>query len=545
MSDPIVDEDKVQEMSAALAEGRRVRFSPDGQSSASLDAGNPIQQPAADFISTKLDEINDLLGRGFEVAVDPDGSVFAYNADRTGRYLANPDAQIDSMEQLFVHESIRRGGTVVIESDGSIAYQIDPAATAPSPEAVAARIAQFDAALAGGDVSLTLQNGKSVTITPDGVIDFTATSPSAPPAAATPAAPAPAAPPALPDIDAAEIRADVVESGQVAQQIRDLAFERLEEDAAEYSVARDAAARRAWASDNEAKAADIQVKRELLVLDKARDAARRHEQAALKGDEHAAELLREANIKAETASQRVEAAREAATAARGAAEAARDEVATLEASAVHAEFEHDVLLEQARHMDGHTTHLELAADAAEQAEMKDAEAAEARAAGDIAGADALAAEAANHRRLAQQQLDEAKAVEIDALRMEHMGIDLPDDVDSDPDNDVAAATPETTPADATDATAEAAATGGEAGQPVRVIDMEPEVIEVDVPEAPGIPGVPDIEVPAEIEMPVEVTVDMPDDSMDAAADLVATNDFADDLGAIDTAAGELDGLMDI
>ena len=54
-----------------------------------------------------------------------------------------------------------------------------------------------------------------------------------------------------------------------------------------------------------------------------------------------------------------------------------------------------------------------------------------------------------------------------------------------------------------------------------------------------------IEVPAEIEMPVEVTVDMPDDSMDAAADMVATNDFADDLGAIDTAAGELDGLMDI
>ena len=102
MSDPIVDEDKVQEMSAALAEGRRVRFSPDGQSSASLDAGNPIQQPAADFISTKLDEINDLLGRGFEVAVDPDGSVFAYNADRTGRYLLDVAGQVKSDHISFL-----------------------------------------------------------------------------------------------------------------------------------------------------------------------------------------------------------------------------------------------------------------------------------------------------------------------------------------------------------------------------------------------------------------------------------------------------------
>ncbi|HUC32481.1 MAG TPA: hypothetical protein VMS14_03710, partial [Ilumatobacteraceae bacterium] len=281
-----IDDDVLKDMSVALSQGRRVRFTPEGDPSASLDAQSTgLQQPAADFLGTKVDEINALLDKGLEVNVDPDGSIFAFTPDRSSRYLSDPNPEIESFDRLIVHDAIGKGANLVIEPDGSMGYHIPPGTTPPSADQVAARVKAFDEQLDSGKLSEAVKAGKQFELSSEGSMSYVvddssgisgvaggATAPGTPgtPDTTDAADTAPGGDTGSPDAtasDADAMRAESAEATQMAARIREVAYDHFTEDYTALSITRDDEARRVWALRQEASSADMQIKREQRNVD--------------------------------------------------------------------------------------------------------------------------------------------------------------------------------------------------------------------------------------------------------------------------------------
>jgi hypothetical protein len=167
-----IDETVLQDMSVALSQGRRVRFTPEGDPTTSLDTMGAMQQGAADFLGTKVDEINALLDKGLEVSVDPDGSLYAYTPDRSSRYISDVNPDVDVMERYVVHEGIRKGANVVIEPDGSIGYHVPPDTTPPTQQQAEVRIKAFDNEVDTGKLSEAAKQGKQFELSNEGSMSY-------------------------------------------------------------------------------------------------------------------------------------------------------------------------------------------------------------------------------------------------------------------------------------------------------------------------------------------------------------------------------------
>ena len=541
MTDPIdFDDATIADMTVALSQGRRVRFVPGSDPSASLDTGEHLDQSDADFLGTKLDEVKDLLGRGFEVNVHPDGSIYAFTADRSQRYLANPDATLDTLEAEFVRQSIRTGSTVVVEVDGSIAFKKGDG-PAPDEAAITKRIAHFDEQLSSGKLAEAAAAGKNFEVAGDGTMSYVGSGATADTAAD------PATDPAadvdvvgdgvggvVDDLDGDAVRMQAQQATEFAQQVREVSYDRLEQETTSLGLERDAAARLAWAAEQEANAADMQVKRELSFVDGYHEMAAKHQPSGDPDDIFAqqdAALAAKSAALANAAQARADAASARAAELRATAATATAEVARLEAEIDVTSTEYTQLSDTAEHLETRAYLLGAVARTDAAADAADEKAAELRAAGDEAGADAAAAEAAELHRSAAAMDRDTRAITVDEDVLAEAGIALPDDFVNPPPT--APATDGTTSEPATDDTTTT--------PPTQVIDMEPEVIEVDVPRVIDMePEVIEVDVPRVIDMEPEVIeVDVPQ-PVDVEVPELEFDDQLDH-GVDDTSFGGIDG----
>jgi hypothetical protein len=523
MADPI-GEQMLQEMSVALSQGRRVRFTADGQASASLEASAGMQQSAADFLGTKVDEINGLRQRGFEVNVDPDGSIYAFLPDKSERYLANPDAAIDTLEQMFVHQVIRDGATLMIEADGSMAYRANTTGPKPSDDVVAQRIAHFDEQVATGKIAAAASESKGFEIAADGSMTYVLEMEPMDLSSGDPAAggPIPASPPpavGVPDGD--DLRVEAREASTIARQIREVSYSRLEEDATTLGIERDDAARRAWSLQQEANAADMQVKREQATVERLREHAENWEADAAGDDifaEEAAERVGKATAMANAAQARLDNAQTRAVALREEAAAATADVARLETAIDENLDDYQKLADAARSIELRAGVLETAADFEDQADAADIRAAALRAEGDEAGAVAAEAAAAAARAAAESTTRMAREGELDEALLAEAGIALPEGFEHPLPEPVPEPVPE--PPVVIDMEPEVIEV-----TPPRVIDMEPEIIEVTVPDSGIDENLIEIEDPASSAVSSQIDLDLIEIESDTAAMTGLADDF--------------------
>ena len=367
-------------------------------------------------------------------------------------------------------------------------------------------------------------------------------------------------PPAIPDVfDASDARAELDDAKALAAEIRQKTFDHYTERSNELELQRDELARKAWANRQEANAADMQVQREQATIQRAEEHMKNWEKEALGGDSQALSDYEHSRALAQRAQARIDAAKAKAEELRADADVADKEVVRLEDESMKLYDEYHYLADQAEHIELRASMDQSAVEDLAKAEAADAQAAELRARGDITNAEKFEKQAAEHRADADRWVKEYQG-RVDDEKLAEIGIDV-DERFADADTIVnPIEDPFAPPAE------EPAPEPGAVPPGTKVIDMEPEVIEVTPPKvidmepevievpAPGTPTkVIDME-PEIIEVTPPKVIDMEPEIIEvtppqqpaapAAAAASATDVRAEADLAIDTAGKVRDAIFE-
>ena len=336
-------------------------------------------------------------------------------------------------------------------------------------------------------------------------------------------------PPAIPDVfDASDARAELDDAKALAAEIRQKTFDHYTERSNELELQRDELARKAWANRQEANAADMQVQREQATIQRAEEHMKNWEKEALGGDSQALSDYEHSRALAQRAQARIDAAKAKAEELRADADVADKEVVRLEDESMKLYDEYHYLADQAEHIELRAAMDQSAVEDLAKAEAADAQAAELRARGDITNAEKFEKQAAEHRADADRWVKEYQG-RVDDEKLAEIGIDV-DERFADADTIVnPIEDPFAPPAE------EPAPEPGAVPPGTKVIDMEPEVIEVTPPKVIDMePEIIEVTPPQQPAAPAAA----------AAAAASATDVRAEADLAIDTAAKVRDAIFE-
>jgi hypothetical protein len=302
----IMDEQDMTVMRDKLRAGHDVVVSSDGHIRKSGEpVGPPMTEQAETFVESRLGEVRRLALEGIDTRISPDGSMAGAGRNSTFMYMAGPDRSFDEDEMNLIRSGILRGARVSVSPDGTVwmrQFPNDPPRTDGEAKAM---LATFEQHVERGDFQRQLDEGLTVSVIGDeiqtAVVDD-------------------ALPPAIEFVDppstGADARAAAEQAAETAQRTRQEGERRVADDVVELGLERDAVARKKWGAEQEAKAADQQVKRERRLAADQHDVADSADKAAARlaaqGDEIGAtekrEEARAARVLEETGSRRAQSA---------------------------------------------------------------------------------------------------------------------------------------------------------------------------------------------------------------------------------------------
>ncbi|MDZ7673980.1 MAG: hypothetical protein U5K30_02785 [Acidimicrobiales bacterium] len=177
---PLLTEPKLQEVHEALRAGKYVGLDPRGRVYVSDESvGPPMEAGDERFVEAKLGELRALLADGWNVSIQPDGTIQGSGPrHQLQKYLAAPDPAVDHQDAELIRAAIRDGQQVEVHPDGTVVLARDPHySSTPVDEARADRVvAQFDEEVASGQLREHLVSGQALSIESEGTVGYASAS---------------------------------------------------------------------------------------------------------------------------------------------------------------------------------------------------------------------------------------------------------------------------------------------------------------------------------------------------------------------------------
>jgi hypothetical protein len=428
--DVIMDADDLAEMRDKLRAGHNVVIGPTGHVLVSAEpVGPPMTAEAEAFIESRLGEVRRLALEGVSTRISPDGNMAGSGASGQVQHAMGPDKAFTADELGMVENAIMAGHRVSIRPDGSIFTAHYPNDRVTTIEERQELLVTFNRMRSSGDFQKTLDGGEAVQVFVDKVVHGRLEQPLPPPIEFPEPGTVTPSPdgtgedgsegePARPLPSAAELKAEADRLTAEAAGIRKDGEGRVYDEVVTFGRERDAVARQKYGAEQQAAAADQQVKREQRLADEHRKTAETAEKAArelaAKGDDIGAaektEEAREARNLSEASALRAVSARDEGVKLRHQADDLGRKLNDYESAIERAKGRSWSVDNAADGREDRARHLGSASHNLSESERLMAEAAKMRAEGDAEAAQ-LTENAANyHRKLAAE--DWAKAEEV-------------------------------------------------------------------------------------------------------------------------------------
>ena len=175
--DTIGDDGDLRQMRDALRAGKTVTLAYDGKVYISPEAKAPMTEAHENFIESKLGHVIELARQGYGVTVHPDGEISADRADHLSKVMYDPDPALSEQQRGLLELGVSQGAQVRVHSDGRVEYFLAKDAVAPRGDQAAELRAWVKAEIDSGRLGTAMQNGETMSINPNGSVDYVHTAP--------------------------------------------------------------------------------------------------------------------------------------------------------------------------------------------------------------------------------------------------------------------------------------------------------------------------------------------------------------------------------
>jgi hypothetical protein len=175
--DTIGDDGDLRQMRDALRAGKTVTLAYDGKVYISPEAKAPMTGAHENFIESKLGHVIELARQGYGVTVHPDGEISADRADHLSKVMYDPDPALSEQQRGLIERGVSEGAQVRVHSDGRVEYFLARDAVAPSADQAAELRAWVKAEIDSGRLGTAMQNGETMSLNPNGSVDYIHTAP--------------------------------------------------------------------------------------------------------------------------------------------------------------------------------------------------------------------------------------------------------------------------------------------------------------------------------------------------------------------------------